>query len=245
MKILFKIPVLLFAIMLVFSCSDSKKEEDKAPTVAEILENDLKRVCELECMSYLDDFDISSDEGQEALKEWESIYDKYTSEESEVSDEIKFAWSERADLPCKCDEIKNELNYSKDEIYSSEDEIVETFEEEMVNENKEAICALVEGQLILIDEVIQVASLLKENEENFFLLGGEDSIRSIEQAFEMIENESDKYFEARDGRTAEDVQANFKKMMNCPSFNPEVFESDELYNAMETLCVYFEGPCPL
>ena len=101
MKTIFKIPVLLLALMLVVSCADSKKQEEKIPTAAEILENDLKRVCELECMSKLD-YDINSDEGQEAFKEWESIWNKYTSEESEVSDEIKFAWSERANLSCNC-----------------------------------------------------------------------------------------------------------------------------------------------
>ena len=233
MKTIFKIPVLLLALMLVVSCGDSKKEEEeKAPTAAEILEKDIKRACEIECISKLENFDFKSDEGQAAVEEWKAIYEKYDGDESEASDEIKLAWSKKGE--CRCTQV------------NPKDETVETFEEEMVNENLEAICALVEEQLILIDEVIQVASLLKDNEENFFLLAdGEGIIRSIEQEFEMLENEGDKYFEARDGRTEEDVQVNFKTMMNCPGFNPEIFQSDELYNAMETLCVYFEGPCPL
>ena len=233
MKTIFKIPVLLLALMLVVSCGDSKKEEEeKAPTAAEILEKDIKRACEIECsISALDDYDINSDEAQDAIEEWRTIVEKYE-ENSEASDEIKIAWSKKGE--CICTEV------------NPKDETVETFEEEMVNENLEAICALVEAQIILIDEVIQVASLLKDDEENFFLLAdGEGTIRSIEQEFEMLENEGDKYFEARDGRTEEDVQVNFKTMMNCPGFNPEIFQSDELYNAMETLCVYFEGPCPL
>ena len=232
MKILFKIPVLLLALMLVVSCGDSKKEEEKTPTAAEILEKDIKRACEIECyISALDDYDINSDEAQDAIEEWRTIVEKYE-ENSEASDEIKIAWSKKGE--CRCTQV------------NPKDETVETFEEEMVNENLEAICALVEAQIILIDEVIQVASLLKDNEENFFLLAdGEGIIRSIEQEFEMLENEGDKYFEARDGRTEEDVQVNFKTMMNCPGFNPEIFQSDELYNAMETRCVYFEGPCPL
>ena len=104
MKTIFKIPVLLLALMLVVSCGDSKKEEEeKAPTAAEILEKDIKRACELECISKLESFDHSSDEGKAAFEEWEAIYEKYEGDESEASDEIKMAWkNKKVNGECSC-----------------------------------------------------------------------------------------------------------------------------------------------
>ena len=102
MKTIFKIPVLLLALMLVVSCGDSKKEEEeeKAPTAAEILEKDIKRACEIECIAQLESFDYSSDEGQAAVEEWKAIYEKYEGDESEASDEIKKAWKGKEN--CRC-----------------------------------------------------------------------------------------------------------------------------------------------
>ena len=99
MKTIFKIPVLLLTLMLVVSCGDSKKEEEKAPTAAEILEKDIKRACEIECMIKASE-DI--DEGQAAVEEWEAIYEKYEGDESEASDEIKKAWKRRVGRECSC-----------------------------------------------------------------------------------------------------------------------------------------------
>ena len=105
MKTIFKIPVLLLALMLVVSCGDSKKEEEKTPTAAEILEKDIKRACELECISKLDNFDFKSDEGQAAFEEWEAIYEKYEGDESEASDEIKKAWKGKEN--CRCARVNS------------------------------------------------------------------------------------------------------------------------------------------
>ena len=106
MKTIFKIPVLLLALMLVVSCGDSKKEEEeKAPTAAEILEKDIKRACEIECIAQLESFDYSSDEGQAAVEEWKAIYEKYEGDESEASDEIKKAWKGKEN--CRCARVNS------------------------------------------------------------------------------------------------------------------------------------------
>ena len=118
--------------------------------------------------------------------------------------------------------------------------------EEKVNENKEAICNLVKEQNKLINDVIEAARLADNNPIYFFEdMNGKEEINRIMQEIERIEEESDKYMEARDGRTEEDIKANIKTLMSCPDFNQEIFESEEFPIAFESLCNYFDGRCPM
>tara|TARA_B100000900_G_C20259581_1_gene585411 strand:+ start:167 stop:604 length:438 start_codon:yes stop_codon:yes gene_type:complete len=117
--------------------------------------------------------------------------------------------------------------------------------EEKVNENKEALCTLVKERNKLINDVIEAAKLADNNPIYFFEdMNGKEEINRIMQEFLRIEKESDKYTEARDGRTEEDIKANIKTLMSCPDFNQEIFESEEFPSAFESLCDYYDRPCP-
>ena len=85
--------ILLLFIPLFFACgNDSKKEEENALTETEILENDFKRVCEIQCMIKASE-DI--DESYRLLwREMLDIDSKYR-EGGSVSEQTKKAWGRK------------------------------------------------------------------------------------------------------------------------------------------------------
>ena len=91
--------ILLLFIPLVFGCgNDSKKEEENALTETEILENDFKRVCEIQCMIKASE-DI--DESYRLLwREMLDIDSKYR-EGGSVSEQTKKAWG-RKEIKIDC-----------------------------------------------------------------------------------------------------------------------------------------------
>ena len=94
MKNLLKLPVLLLAVMLVASCGDSKKEEEKKLSPVEQAAADGKKMGELECAfkaaSSEDDFETMAKLEEEATKMKEEIEKKWADYEQD-SDEAKAA----------------------------------------------------------------------------------------------------------------------------------------------------------
>tara|TARA_B100000524_G_scaffold244338_2_gene130959 strand:- start:2975 stop:3409 length:435 start_codon:yes stop_codon:yes gene_type:complete len=110
--------------------------------------------------------------------------------------------------------------------------------------DKEAICNLIKEQNKLFNDILEFAYQNNDGPETNPEINRAE-ISRIEKELERLETESDKYVEARDGRTEEDVEANIQTMMNCPEFNQELMQSEELLSALKFICQFFEGPCPV
>jgi len=112
MKNLLKLPVLLLAAMLVASCGDSKKEEEKKLSPVEQAAADGQRVgCEWTCEMVAAEEAMDMAAGQKLDSEAKELEAKYGRNGS-ASDEEKVAFEkalEGAESNCKClDNLRSE-----------------------------------------------------------------------------------------------------------------------------------------
>ena len=90
MKTIFKIPVLLLALMLVVSCGDSKKEEEGASTDFKMAV-DAETYCQLQCNVYSSD-GVEREKAKEIFQDaTDKIEAKYRSDKAKNEKKAKAA----------------------------------------------------------------------------------------------------------------------------------------------------------
>ena len=111
-------------------------------------------------------------------------------------------------------------------ISCGKDKAKETNKAEETNNNK--ICSLLDRQIKAMSDVNHIKLQYEVTEDYFNTDIGQKELLRIQKEFDLIEKESDKFFEQRDGRTEADVASNLKLLLSCPKY-------DELMEYMELI----------
>jgi hypothetical protein len=121
------------------------------------------------------------------------------------------------------DSIKNRIKELEIKLSDSNMRLAnlqaDSIESKSDKNNNSDICSLVNWQVKICKDIILCKSLY-DFDENYFNtdIGKRDLLR-LQKELKLIEKESDKFYEARDGRTEADVNSNIERMKTCLKYD--------------------------
>ena len=109
-----------------------------------------------------------------------------------------------------------------------------TKETKKAEDTNNKICSLVDRSIKVLRDVYDIQLEYLYTEDYFNTDTGQKELSRIQKEFDLLEKESDKFFERRDGRTEADVASNSKLILSCPKY-------DEMMEYMEKLMPFIEN----
>lgn len=128
-------------------------------------------------------------------------------------------------------ELEFKLSNSNKKISDLQNEIInfnKESDESIFDKNNKEICSLLEWEIKYIGDIIQNKNMYDSDEDYFNTITGKKELLRLQKEGELIESESDNFFEARDGRTKADVKSNFELIKSCPNYHVFIKYRDKI-----------------